>query len=425
MSRYFLALGVALALCGCSDSSKQAGPSSTAGASATAQPADAVQSAKPAAETKDAGEKEMTEAATDAAEGQKEPAAEPAAGDTAEKSEGKGKVTVDDAMQAARKAAQAGDMKGALEALETAVADNPDDANLFIQLTGLSQQIASGSQDYDLFKKSAGFFRQALKAEPSLKENPNLGRFAGNVLYNEACALAKKDGKPADALKSLQEAVDIGWEELAQLEKDEDLAAVRELPEFAEFQSKAKASIAEKMKKELDDLFTENKPFDFKFELTDIEGKSISMADLKGKVAIIDIWGTWCPPCRMEIPHFVELQTKYKDVGFEIVGLNSERVKDRDQATQMVVDFHKENNMNYRCALADNDIINQIPDMQGFPTTLFVDRTGTVRAKVVGYHDLNKLDAIVSRLLAEKTEGDKPEAEKTEGDKPAGEPKAE
>ena len=39
------------------------------------------------------------------------------------------------------------------------------------------------------------------------------------------------------------------------------------------------------------------------------------MADLKGKVAIIDVWGTWCPPCRMEIPHFVELQDKYKDAG--------------------------------------------------------------------------------------------------------------
>ena len=53
--------------------------------------------------------------------------------------------------------------------------------------------------------------------------------------------------------------------------------------------------------------------------------------------------------------------------------------------------------------------------MDIFPTTLFVDRTGTVRAKVVGYHDLNKLDAIVSRLLAEKAEGDKPAEEpKTE-----------
>ena len=51
----------------------------------------------------------------------------------------------------------------------------------------------------------------------------------------------------------------------------------------------------------------------------------MKLADTKGKVTIVDIWGTWCPPCRMEIPHFIALRDNYKDKGVEIIGINKER----------------------------------------------------------------------------------------------------
>src|SRR5204863_5262503 len=182
--------------------------------------------------------------------------------------------------------------------------------------------------------------------------------------------------------------------DFAQMEKDSDLESIRELPAFSDFLAKAKDAYRERLKKEVDDMFAESKPFDFEFELTDIEGNAIAKADFKGKVLILDVWGTWCPPCRAEIPHFVALVKNYKEKGLEIVGLNSEGGDD-EADLKKVQEFHKENGMNYRCALIKKDTLDQIPDMQGFPTTLFLDRTGKIRAKVVGLHDYETLEALV------------------------------
>ncbi len=158
--------------------------------------------------------------------------------------------------------------------------------------------------------------------------------------------------------------------------------------------------------REVDALFARNKSFDFDFELTDTDGKSIAMADFRGKVlVVVDVWGTWCPPCRREIPHFVALQQKFEEAGLAIVGLNSERVRDQQQALTLVQDFRRKNAMNYRCALVNRDTLQKIPAFNAFPTTMFFDRNGNVRAKVVGYHDYGKLEIIVRKLLDEKIDG--------------------
>lgn len=425
MSRHLLLIGLAVALCGCGDGAKTtpvAGNNSPSGA-ATSDP---VAPAKPEKTTNaDAGDKEeMTDseaagksvATEDGDERVAAKDAKPVTGEAGDKDEEKPtKITAQKAFQAAGKAMQKGDVKGALAELEKALPDNPEDSNLLLNLAALSQRAASAGDepDYESHIKAAGYMRRALKADASLAENPNFGSFASTVYYNEACALAKGD-KPAEALKVLQEAVAAGFKSVTQLEKDEDLASVRELPEFPEFLTKTRDAIRELQEKELDKIFAETKPFDFTFELTDIEGNAIAIGDLKGKVAIIDVWGTWCPPCRMEIPHFVELQTKYKEAGLEIVGLNLERVQDDEEAAGVVKEFYKENKMNYRCALIKQATIDQIPDFEGFPTTLFFDRTGKVRAKTVGYKEIDVLDSIVTRLLAEKPEADQPAEEKTE-----------
>src|SRR5437762_9755963 len=69
-------------------------------------------------------------------------------------------------------------------------------------------------------------------------------------------------------------------------------------------------------------LLDENVPFEFDFDLEDVNGQRLSKADFAGKVLIVDIWGTWCPPCRMEIPHFLALHRQYGDQGLQVVGLN-------------------------------------------------------------------------------------------------------
>ena len=86
------------------------------------------------------------------------------------------------------------------------------------------------------------------------------------------------------------------------------------------------------------------------FELADLSGKKVRLSDFKGKVVVLDFWATWCGPCRVEIPDFVKLQSKYKDKGLEIVGLSL----DADGAAA-VGPFLKEHQVNYTMLLANDD----------------------------------------------------------------------
>jgi thiol-disulfide isomerase/thioredoxin len=143
---------------------------------------------------------------------------------------------------------------------------------------------------------------------------------------------------------------------------------------------------------------TRSLPFDF--ELTDVAGEPIRKSDFAGKVLIVDIWGTWCPPCRAEIPHFIALHERYHSEGLEIVGLNSERGSPDAQA-QIVQNYRRNAGIPYRCAIITDKVQDQVRDFDGYPTTLFFDRSGKLRLKLVGMHDLRVLQAAVETLIRE------------------------
>lgn len=141
--------------------------------------------------------------------------------------------------------------------------------------------------------------------------------------------------------------------------------------------------------------------FAFDFQLNDIEGAPHSKADYAGKVIVADIWGTWCPPCRMEIPHFVELQEELGDQGLQMIGITDEQESDPEVAIAQIRAFTESQPVNYPLLLATPETIGQVPDFQGYPTTLFIDRKGNVRLKIVGYTEKSELKAIITKLLAE------------------------
>lgn len=151
-------------------------------------------------------------------------------------------------------------------------------------------------------------------------------------------------------MKALAEAVEYGFRDMALMDRDADLINVRALDSYAGFRTKLQTQLNAHAEKEAENVFAQNTPFDFEFNLTDTEGKPISLGDFPGKVVIVDVWGTWCPPCRMEIPHFVALQKKFADAGLVIVGLNSEGLPDPQKAVEHVQEFRKKEGMNYRCA---------------------------------------------------------------------------
>lgn len=280
---------------------------------------------------------------------------------------------------------------------------NAGNENDHLDLALVSQQVAGRLIQGDQSEAGYAFYAQAGKAlrkamEGDIPEIP--GSFAASVFYNEACALAK-GGKTDESATALEDAVKQGFSDFEHMASDTDLASVREIDGFEEKLEEWKQAAAEKIIAHAREELEHGETFPFTFASTDIEGSEQSLDALKGKVVIVDVWGTWCPPCRAEIPSFIKLQEKYGDDGFQMIGLNYERKSDDEANLKAVVDYVSENGINYPCIMGDDEMREQIPDFRGFPTTLFIDRSGKVRMKAVGLHEYSFLDAIVAELLAE------------------------
>ena len=96
-----------------------------------------------------------------------------------------------------------------------------------------------------------------------------------------------------------------------------------------------------------------------------MEGKTVRSSDFAGKVVVLDFWTTWCPPCRAEIPGFVELQKQYGDKGLVIVGVSLDQ-----QGPEVVTPFMKQFSMNYPVVMGDAKIVQAFGGIRGIPTTL-------------------------------------------------------
>ena len=296
--------------------------------------------------------------------------------------------------------AQNRDVPGLLASLRDAVKVEPTHREALFALGNVLQQVAGqavqqGDQKGALamYIEAAEAMRKLKAAYPELNENEKL--IYSNAMYNDACA-QNLQGQADKALAALEEAVASGFSDVGNLDQDNDLASLRDKPEFATI----RANMAKNAEAGAKEQLAKGQTFAFDFQLTDLDGMPIKLADFKGKVLIVDFWGTWCPPCRAEIPHFVDLKKNHEKDGLEIVGLNYERVE-AAKVNETIKNFMTANGMNYRCAVGDDATQQQVPNLTGYPTTLFIDRTGKVRLMLVGAQPKATLEAIVSVLLAE------------------------
>ena len=116
-----------------------------------------------------------------------------------------------------------------------------------------------------------------------------------------------------------------------------------------------------------------------------LDGSSKKLADYKGKVVIVDLWATWCGPCRQEIPHLIELANTYRDKGVEIIGLTNE---DPDTQAEQVRQFSQQFKINYPIGWADPTMttnLMRINGRGGIPQTFIIGRDGKVKGKFVGF----------------------------------------
>src|SRR3989339_2216410 len=113
----------------------------------------------------------------------------------------------------------------------------------------------------------------------------------------------------------------------------------------------------------------------------------------KGKVVILDLWATWCPPCRKEIPGFINLYNKYQGKGVEILGIAFD-----ENGVEVVPPFIKKMEINYSVYLDGGDIA-QLYDLQAYPTTVIYGKNGKEANKHIGFVSEKEFDDEISELL--------------------------
>jgi thiol-disulfide isomerase/thioredoxin len=131
------------------------------------------------------------------------------------------------------------------------------------------------------------------------------------------------------------------------------------------------------------------------FTVTDLHGRRVSTADLRGKVVLVDFWATWCGPCKKEMPGYQKLLDRYRTRGFVVVGFKFDTMKD----TENPVLFARRLGIRYSLAVASDEIKQKFGGIEGLPTTLLYDRQGVLRNKVIGFEYTSTIEAYVKQLL--------------------------
>lgn len=134
---------------------------------------------------------------------------------------------------------------------------------------------------------------------------------------------------------------------------------------------------------------------DLDFTLKDLHGDDVLLSDYQGDVILLDFWATWCTPCRIEIPGFIEMYDTYSDREFTVLGIS---VDDPVDSMQL---FASEMGMNYPVLVGDgrDDVKEAFGPLIGFPTTIIIDRDGAICHQHTGFAPRQQFEIEIKALL--------------------------
>jgi peroxiredoxin len=132
------------------------------------------------------------------------------------------------------------------------------------------------------------------------------------------------------------------------------------------------------------------------FTLQSLDGKTVRLSDFHGKAVVLNFWATWCEPCKIEMPWFVDLQKKYAADGLQILGVAMD-----DASPQDIDKFAKQMGVNYPVMVGKDSVGDAYGGVQFLPATFYIGRDGKVVDKVFGIKGRGEIEDDVKKALAE------------------------
>jgi thiol-disulfide isomerase/thioredoxin len=131
------------------------------------------------------------------------------------------------------------------------------------------------------------------------------------------------------------------------------------------------------------------------FTMKDASGKDVTLSDYQGKVIMIDFWATWCAPCKVEIPHFVEFQERYGPKGLQILGISV------DDTSEQLAPYIRDMKMNYPVLVGQgrDDVQEAFGPILGVPVSVMISRDGKICATHTGLTEKDVFEREIQALL--------------------------
>jgi len=127
----------------------------------------------------------------------------------------------------------------------------------------------------------------------------------------------------------------------------------------------------------------------------DLNGGRLDLARFRGKVVLLDFWATWCAPCQVEMPRFVQWQRQYGPRGLQVIGISM------DDDPALARRLYAKLKLNYPVAMGDEQLGQLYGGVLGLPLTYLIDRQGRIRARFQGETDLKTMETQMTALLAQ------------------------
>jgi len=130
------------------------------------------------------------------------------------------------------------------------------------------------------------------------------------------------------------------------------------------------------------------------FALLDAQGREIKLSSLKGNVVLLNFWATWCGPCKIEMPWFVEFQRQYKDQGFSVVAVSLD-----SEGWEVVKPFAEDFKLNFPVVVGDDALAEKFGGIAALPTTFIIDKEGRITASHTGLVSKSDYEDEIKKLL--------------------------